>query len=211
MRWIGQFVVTMAIAALMPEGLLKCAVLLGVWTLTFLPLQKKEIIFFCVCSTVLTAGNYGALARQNFVFTHRDVLLMPYHEMFIWGFYALNAVRLIGVAPAQQGSKMQLAAFAILFSTAFALLTSEIYLTLSAAVIFAAALSQFRSQRDMQYAGYFLAMGCVVEFLGIRLGLWSYPRAGYFALPLWGPLLWANTGLLIGRFAPYFLNHDTPH
>ncbi|MBK7962609.1 MAG: hypothetical protein IPK04_16305 [Bdellovibrionales bacterium] len=207
-KWPAQFLLTLFASTLIPNNVVKTFFLLAFWLVTFKPLQKKEILFFTICSLVFTFSNYGALANKVFVFTSPDIILMPFNEIFMWGFYCLNANRFIealSLLPSPiQPRRGKVLIYAVSFSLVFSVIHSEMLLVLILFLLMGCALIFFHSKRDLCYLMYFLFMGVIVEMLGLIFGLWHYPHAEYLKFPLWAPLMWTNIGLIMSQVSALF-------
>jgi len=203
-KWPLQFLATLLVSTFLSNNIIKVVFLILFWVLSFRPLNRKELLFFLITNIVFVFSNFGALMNSTFSFTEKDILLMPYNELLMWGFYCLNAHRFIGIHRNQEMSQWKLLTYAILFAASFSLVHDEIRLMLLLVGIFVIALLNFRSKRDLTYVGYFLFMGAVVESLGVHFNLWHYPHARFFEFPLWAPLMWMNIGLIMSQVAIWF-------
>ena len=204
-KWPIQFLVTMILSTFIQDNVIKTIILLVFWVISFYPLRKLEFYFFIITSFVFTFSNYGALKNLTFDFTAKDVLLMPYNELFMWGFYCLNAHRFIGVNLTEKIQVKKMLIYSILFAISFSILHDEILLTSIASIILIIALIFFRSPRAFKYIIYFLFMGVFVESMGLTFNLWHYPHAK-FKVPLWAPLMWGNIGLIMSLITAWIFN-----
>lgn len=206
--WPLQFVVTIFLSCLIQDNVLKTSVLLVFWGVSFYPLSKREVVFFVLCSSIFTFSNWGALQNLAFEFTKKDILLMPYNEVFMWGFYCLNAHRCLPLAEPREGFRLlKFLAYAVFFAVSFSVIRSELWLLGTLALLMFWALHNFGSRRALAYIGYFLFMGVVVEFTGLAFRLWRYPQAEYLQIPLWAPLMWGHIGLVMSLFIDQFLQN----
>ncbi|MCB0414855.1 MAG: DUF2878 family protein [Bdellovibrionales bacterium] len=193
-----QFCISIVLSLSITDNLLKTFILLLFWAISFFPLQTFEWGAFLVFNVFFVAANYGALKNMTFDFTHKDILLMPYNELFMWGFYALNAKRFINIEIKDRFSQWKIkVAYIVLFSSLFSVVHNEIYLALLLLILGMVAFYIFKSQRSTQYIFYYLFMGLIVEATGIYFNLWNYPHAQFYEIPLWTPLMWANIGLIM--------------
>lgn len=208
--YIGQFLATIALIIAIGDSLLRAAVVAVFWLITFYPRgSRREFAFFVITSIVFTVANFGALRTGTFLFHHPDVILMPWNELGMWGFYCLNARRVID-PPASTPSRMEFRAaiaLAALFAVSFSVVQNEKSLALLLLLIFAAAMRLFHTKSDIKFVFYFGFMGLVVEVYGLALNFWSYPRAHFFEWPLWGPFMWLNIGWIIARIGTLFFPH----
>ena len=198
-KWILQLVATMLISTFVADTTVKTIVLLIFWFATFYPLKAHEVLFFFTCSLVFTISNYGALKNNVFEFRHIDFLLMPLNEFFMWGFYCLNALRLLARFETRVVSLKKLLIYAVPFSVSFSVIKDEVSLAICLALLLCLGLLFFHSKRNLAFIIYFLLMGILVEGLGVEFHLWRYPHTEYFEFPIWGPLLWVNIGLIISQ------------
>lgn len=196
-----QFLLTLLISTFIQDNLLKTFLLFFLWILSFWPLSIKDIVYFVISSLVFTLSNYGALQNLTFEFKEKDILLMPYNELFMWGFYCLNAYRFHKektIIFPQHKLKWFLL-FTVVFASSFSFFQNETYLFVFLMILLAIFSLIFRSKYLASYILYFLFMGIVVESLGLRFGLWKYPRALYFEAPIWAPLMWMNIGAIMSQ------------
>lgn len=161
-------------------------------------------MFFIITSGIFSIANYAALKNNVFVFTKPDLFLMPFNEVLMWGFYCLNAHRLIGVKSALTVQKIKPILYIAIYVLAFSIVKDEIPLSVFSFFLLGLALMIHHSFRDFMYIAYFLLMGVIVETSGVLNGLWLYPQASYFAWPLWAPLMWANIGLIMSQVSVWF-------
>ncbi len=212
MFWVLQFLISIAIIIFIPNTILRTLILLVLWHITFNyknKLTKRDYQFFGLFSLIFTLSNYGALKNLVFQFTHQDILLMPYNEIFMWGFYCLNSYKLIGKIDVRNKLKIPVIALTVLFAISFSAIKSEILLTLVGLVILMLALILLHNERKTYYfIFYFAFMGLVVEIYGVHLNFWVYPNTSYFNWPLWGPLMWMNIGWIMSQMSSFFYENS---
>lgn len=139
-----------------------------------------------------------AVRQGVFRFSSPDYLGLPVWEFAMWGFYVLHTVRMLhGRAPA--GALWKVLALALLFALPFVTLADQQALLLASAILFALALGFFHERSDLVYAGYMIAVGAVVEYLGVWSGQWSYPMNPPGGVPLWFVTMWGGVGLFTRR------------
>lgn len=205
-KWSLQFIITLLLSTFIPNNYLKTIALLIFWGISFYPIAKLEIIFFITSSFLFVVANFGALKNLTFDFAVKDIFLMPYNELFMWGFYCLNAHRFINVEAKARVNIKKLLLYIVGFATTFSVVHNENVLCGILLLIFIIALLNFKSQRGIKYIGYFLFMGIVVETLGLSFNLWNYPHAIYFPIPIWAPLMWSNIGLIMSQVTTLIFN-----
>lgn len=203
-----QFITAMVISTFIDSTELKTFVLVIFFGATFWPWTRKEIFYFFLTCFVFTLSNYGALLNQSFVFVKKDILLMPFNELLMWGFYCLTAKRFIQERNKKKVHRKGLIFYSIIFASTFSVIKDEVVLMLLSLVLLAFGYFLFRERRALFYVIYFLFMGIVVESLGVYYGLWHYPSATYFHLPLWAPLMWIHIGLIMSQVSSWFFEES---
>lgn len=199
------FLTSMVISSFTTSSSLKTVVLLFFWLIAFWPLRLEEFLYFLIFNAIFVLSNFGALEKGAFEFTQKDILLMPWNELFMWGFYFLCAQRFLGLRELSTPFKKTFLSYTFIFAILFSVVHAEIPLLLLSSTLLAIALRYCHCRQDLQSIMVFSAMGAVVETSGLVRDLWSYPRAAYFPMPLWGPLMWANIGLIASRISPWVL------
>jgi hypothetical protein len=81
------------------DPLATLVVLLTFWYFFFRPWDRNDCIMFLVASLFFLLQNYTVLKTGGFFFKHKDILLMPYYEPFMWGFYYLTITHFVGEMP----------------------------------------------------------------------------------------------------------------
>jgi hypothetical protein len=195
---LAQLPATAAVLGWVPGNFTKIAALLAVWAFGFRRLSRAELTLMLAVDAVFVAANSVALRNGVFRFAHPDFLGMPAYEFFMWGFYTLHALRVVGGRPPrfQPAATLVLAA---LFAASFATIRDPRPLLLAAVTVVAAGLGWFCEFADFAYAGYLLMVGAVIEYVGVGTGEWSYPGAHFGGVPLWFVPMWAGVGLLVHR------------
>lgn len=198
-----QLLLTIAISLSIRSTALKAAALLLFWAISFWPLSATDILAFFVTNVIFVFSNYGALKNGVFEFAQKNVLLMPYNELFMWGFYCLFAKRTLGIREISTPKQRRWSiAYAATFAVSFSVIRNEIGLALFLGILLLAAASYLRNRQDRNSILLFAGLGILIEGTGIWKGFWHYPHARYLPLPLWGPLMWANIGLIVSRLMP---------
>ena len=195
-----QIPVALSIIAFVPTNLGKLSAFLVLWTLTFGKLSKPEAIFFFLVCVFFTGMNAASLSQGIFAFTEPDLLGMPVYELFMWGFYLLHTLRLLG-GPAPQERQAMAWGLAMLYSTAFALLSNASVLLAVTGVLLLIGILLFHEPMDLAYTGYMVLLGAAIEYAGVHSGQWHYPGDPIGGVPFWFITLWGGVGLFLRRLA----------
>ncbi len=192
-----QALASFGVLAFIPGGLLKLVALIFLWTLTFRPFpSSSEIALFLVVSAVFTVMNALALSGGIFRFSHPDVLGMPFYELVMWGFYLLHTKRMIA-SPRSRRGLWGAIAYTLVFATPYTLALEQHSLLLVTMVVFVFGLVVFHERRDLASAGYMVALGTAIEYIGVISGEWSYPGSPLGRVPLWYIPMWGGVGLVL--------------
>lgn len=202
----AQLLITILISMSVSSTALKTIALLAFWTVAFWPLELSELIQFIIVNAIFVVSNYGALKNGVFEFAHKDILLMPYNELFMWGFYCLFVQRTLRLKDLSVGRYKPAIIYAVVFSISFSIIKDEVILAVALASLLLSAAALFKNKQDWFSVALFAGIGILIESTGLWKGLWHYPHARYFELPLWGPLMWANIGMIVSRLAPALQN-----
>src|SRR5204863_8970582 len=131
----------------------------------------------------------------------KDILLVPYYEPALWGFYFLSMKRFVAAERKESLSvSWKAVAGLVLTSVAFSLFSDSRLLFFATVGSTALLLVLFHERRDLFYALYALALGFIVEIFGVSEGLWSYPAPDFLGMPFWSATMWISVGLLGRRF-----------
>lgn len=196
-----SIVVTISLIYYFDNTLITLLILLPFWYFIFRPWNKIEITIFVVASIFFFGQNYAVLKTGGFAFKHKDILLMPYYEPFLWGFYYLNIKRFIseGAEAVTFDKKSIFGLFitALAFSI-FSKNSNTLFIAtlLSTGVLFI----MFHEQFDFYYAAYALGLGFVIELFGVSSGHWAYPEPDFLGIPYWFATMWISVGILGRRF-----------
>lgn len=193
-----QLTGTLVILAWLPGNALKVAALLVTWSLTFTRFSRSELALFVIVSALFTAMNAGALRQGVFFFAHPDFLGMPVWEFFMWGFYVLHLIRMVG-GPAPGGSLWLPLALAVVFAIPFSTIADPQMLLLATGIVLAVSLAFFHDRLDLAYTGYMILVGALVEYTGVWSGQWGYPGDPPGGVPLWFVTMWGGIGLFTRR------------
>ncbi|MDO8408382.1 MAG: hypothetical protein Q7S95_04125 [bacterium] len=189
-----QLVGTLAILFAVPNTILQTFLLLLLWAITFWPLTRSELVIFVLTCVLFTGADIAVVSRGIFHFAHPDMWGLPYYEPFVWGFYFLHSMRVIGGRP--QTQVLPGLVFALLFVGTVSLIPDVTILLIVAGVLLISALVYFRTAKDFQYTGYLLLLGFVIETLGVSTRVWSYSIDNYV---VWWAITWAASGLILYR------------
>jgi hypothetical protein len=203
LRVVLAIALTLAVLHLVPNRLLVLIPLFLCWAVLFYPVDRGELALFVVAGLFITVQNYLALRDGIFEFRFKDILLMPYYEPLLWGFYFVTMKRFIhGRQDEPLSIGVKAIAGLLATSAAFGLFSS------SSRMLFAATLCStsilfvlFHSKLDVSFALYALTLGIVVEIFGVFTGLWWYPEPDVIGIPYWFATMWLSVGLLGRRFA----------
>ena len=91
-----QLLGTLAIIVYVPNSTAQVVLLLLLWLITFYPLTRLEIVIFIITCIFFTIADILVIYRNVFEFSHVDIWGMPLYEPFVWGFYFLHSMRMIG-------------------------------------------------------------------------------------------------------------------
>lgn len=201
-----QLPATCFVIACLPGNDLKLAVLLLLWNSTFKHLRFAEILWFLGISTVFTIMNALALNKGVFFFSCPDILRMPVYEIFMWGFYTLHSVRLLG-GTAPPGNKLPATLFGIAFSLPFSLIRDSDTMTNATFCLLLVGVVLHHEPLDLLYMAYFVIIGAMIEYVGVHSGQWYYPETHFGGVPLWFVSMWGGIGLLVHRIGLPILEH----
>jgi len=195
-------IVTLAAVHFIPDRRLVLIPLLLSWWVVFHPLSAGELVMFAVAGTFFLFQNYVTLRAGLFEFRFKDILLMPYYEPLLWGFYFLSLKRFISgqARPNLSVDKRAIAAL-VVTSLAFSVFSFDsraIFLATTCSTIILFAL--FHERLDVYYALCGLGLGLTVELFGVSTGLWWYPAPDFLGIPYWFATMWISVGLLGRRF-----------
>lgn len=206
-RLLLQLLGTVAILAWVPTNIGKLGAFLIAWAIGFGALSRREVAMMVAVNVLFAVMNYGALKQGVFQFRNPDVLGMPVYEFLMWGFYLLNTIRFVG-GETPTGDRRLAFALAILFAAPFATINDSGTLTLVSALILVVAVGVYHEHLDLAYLGYMVAMGALIEYVGVHTGQWSYPGAPAGGVPPWFVTMWGGVGLFGRRLLLPFLHEE---
>ena len=194
---------TLAALHFIPNRLLVLIPLFACWAIVFHPVDRSDLALFVVAGLFITVQNYLALQDGLFEFRFKDILLMPYYEPLLWGFYFVTMKRFVnGRKDEHTPLGMKAVAGLLATSAMFALFSSDsrtLFVATACSTAFLFAL--FHTKVDVQFAIYALVLGFVIELFGVFTGLWWYPAPDILGMPYWFATMWLSVGLLGRRFA----------
>jgi len=200
-RAILGLLLTLGLISVISNRPLAAALLAGVWWLIFRPLRASELVLFVLAGLFFLNQNYLSLKAGLFEFRHKDILLMPYYEPLLWGFYFLALKRFVSDAHPVRSVTATAGVAVVVVSLAFSLFGSNSQLVLIATLCSTLLLlAMFHTGPDICYAGAALTLGLVVELFGVSTGLWWYPAPDFLGIPYWFATMWISVGLLGRRF-----------
>jgi hypothetical protein len=201
-RIVFGLVLTLLVLHFIPNRPLVLIVLLCGWLGLFWPIHSSECVAFLVAAGFFTVQNYVCLRAGLFEFRFKDILLMPYYEPALWGFYFVSMKRFVSGAESRLpplewkgvvGTIVTSVMFSVFSGDQQALLVATLCSTAFLFVL-------FHTRGDVYYAAYALILGFIVELFGVSTGLWSYPRPDFLGIPFWFATMWISVGVLGRRF-----------
>jgi hypothetical protein len=199
LRAIIALLATLGVIYFIPNRLLTLGILLLVWWAVFSPIARREWALFAIAGAFFLVQNYLALRAGIFEFRFKDIMLMPYYEPFLWGFYFLFLKRLVN-DPDVPRVELKAVIGVVATSIAFSLSVESRTLLIASACSTALVLAMFHTRDDLHYASAALALGFIIELFGVRTGLWWYPAPDFLGMPYWFATMWITAGLLGRRF-----------
>ena len=203
LRVLIALAVTLVLIHVIPDNRLVIAPLVLCWTVFLWPINRSDLAVFVFAGGFFLIQNYLALLDGIFEFRDKDILLMPYFEPLLWGFY-FTALRRFIADSAAPGVRIGWKNFAAVAMTSamFSLFSFDSHALFAATACSTAVLfAMFHEKEDWQYAGAALALGVIIELFGVWTGLWWYPSPDFLGVPLWFSTMWLSVGVLGRRFA----------
>ncbi len=194
----AQLGLTLVVLAFVPTNPGKLLAFLAVWGITFWRLTRRELVCFCAICVLFSLMDVAASAKGVFRFSHPDLAGLPVWEFFMWGFYLLHVVRMVG-GPTPSGDRRVVLALALITAVPFMTITDPTLLLLVSSAALALTLAFFHERYDWAYIGYMIFVGAAVEYVGTWTGLWSYPNAPPGGVELWFVTMWGGVGLFARR------------
>lgn len=193
-----QLPMTLASLAFVPGGWPKLVAFLLCWALTFGRITKPELLTYVLVSVLFSVMDISAVRQGAFAFDSPDLLGLPMWEFFMWGFYVLHCLRLLG-GNTPDASRLTVVVLAVLFAVPFVVLNDPWQLLAASASVLAIALGFFHEREDFAYLGYMIFLGALVEYCGVWSGQWHYPGEPLGGVPLWFATMWGGIGLFTRR------------
>jgi hypothetical protein len=205
-----QLAATAAILGWVPGNGLKLIAMGLIWAITFGRISRRELVILVCVNVLFSLMDLGALRNGAFLFRRPNLLGLPIYEFFMWGFFTLHALRFVAKAPASRSLWFSIALAAI-FALPFTILTQPVPLFFASSVLLIAALALLRDPMDFAYTAYMVAVGCLIEYIGVWTGQWAYPDAPIGGVALWFIPMWGGVGLFTGRLlGPLVVGREEP-
>lgn len=201
-RVILALLFTLSALHLVSNRLLVLVPLAVAWLVLFAPFSAADGFVFALAALFFLVQNYLCLRAGLFEFRFKDILLMPYYEPFLWGFYFTSIRRFVsGYRKDAVALDARSLAGLVVTSVVFSLFSSSPRALLMATICSTAFLFWlFHTRLDWYYAAAALVLGIVVELFGVSTGLWSYPVSDFLGIPYWFATMWISAGVLGRRF-----------
>jgi hypothetical protein len=185
------------------DRLLIVVVLVLSWAMLFFPWTLGELVLLVVAALFFLLQNYVSLKAGLFEFRFKDVLLMPYYEPLLWGFYFLSMKRFVSGGRQENVGALDKKGVAgvVVTSTIFSLFAFDsraLFIASACSTVFLLAL--FHTKVDVCYALFALGLGFIMELFGVSGGFWKYPAPDFLGIPYWFATMWVSVGLLGRRF-----------
>ena len=204
-----QLAATAVVLGWLPGNYAKLAGMIGIWAIGFGRISSRELITFMVVSASFSLLDMAALQSGAFKFRHPDLRGLPVYEFFMWGFFTLHALRFVAKVPATRQLGLSVA-LAVMFVMPFATLADPLALFVASSVMLIAALAILRDSADFAYTGYMIAVGSLIEYIGVWTGQWAYPSAPPGGVALWFIPMWGGVGLFTGRLLAPLVGRQPP-
>jgi len=193
---------TLALIHWVPNRPAVTGVLLATWGLLFYPFSAAELVAFVIGALFFVGQDFVTLKAGLFEFRFTDILLMPWYEPPLWGFYFLAIKRFV-VGRGVLGNRLSWKSVAGLLVTSlvFSLFSSDSHTLFKASLVSTGVLFVlFHTRSDLAFALTALILGVVIELFGVGTGLWKYPEPDVLGIPYWFTTMWISVGLLGARF-----------
>src|SRR5262245_31323725 len=160
---------TLATIHFVPNRALVLAILVAGWWALFFPITIAEAVAAVLAAAFFLGQNYIGLRAGIFEFRFKDILLMPYYEPALWGFYFLGMKRFLSGPTADLVTVDRKAvAGLVVTSASFSLFSFDSHaLFIATACSTTLLLVLFHDKRDVHYAVFALGMGFIVEMFGV--------------------------------------------
>jgi hypothetical protein len=198
---LASFALTLTTIQLMDDSLLAAAMLPPMWFLLLRPLHRAEWILFVLVGVFFVGQNYAVLSAGGFAFRQKDILLMPYYEPLLWGYWFLNISRFAAEPSGQINLHWRAFLGVVVTAAMFTVLgANSDHLLWGTLVSSALLLVLFHEAADVRQGLYAMALGFAIEYFGVSQGFWSYPHPDILGMPYWFATMWFSIGILGRRF-----------
>lgn len=204
-----QLAATVAVLGWLPANFIKLTAMIAIWGTTFRQISGRELLAMAGVDVMFSLMDWAAIHRGVFRFQHPNLVGLPIYEFFMWGFFALHAVRFVGTVPTRRRPILSLV-LAALYSAPFLTIAEPGLLFCLSFALLAACLVVLRDPIDFAYTAYMIAVGCAVEYVGVWTGQWAYPGSPLGGVALWFIPMWGGVGLFTGRLLAPLLLHQEP-
>ena len=204
-----QLAATAAVLGWLPGNAIKLTAMVLVWWIGFKRISSRELMIMAGVNVLFSLMDLGALHSGVFRFRHPDLLGLPIYEFFMWGFFTLHALRFVGRMPESPRLTLSLV-LAALFAVPFATVAQPIVLFYASFIVLIASLAVLREPVDFAYTSYLIAVGCLIEYVGVWSGQWTYPAPPPGGVALWFIPMWGGVGLFTGRLLAPLVGHQRP-
>jgi hypothetical protein len=199
LRYAAQFLGSLFILSAVRSNGVKTLLLGLLWYATFGRLTRREWIAFGACCLLFTALDIGSTRHGVFTFLHPTWAGLPLYEFFMWGFFVLHAMRMLGGPPPLHSHLALVYVLLVLFATPFQVALRQdilFWATLGALLL---ALACFHEKMDFVYPCYMIVIGALWEYAGVRTHEWAYPGPPPGGVPLWFVTMWGGVGFFVRR------------
>lgn len=199
LRYAAQFLGSLFILSAVTSNGLKTLFLGLLWYATFGRLTRREWVAFGASCLLFTAMDIGSTRHGVFTFLHPTWAGLPLYEFFMWGFFVLHAMRMLGGTPPLHTHQVLVYILLVLFATPFLVVSRQdvlLWATLGALLL---ALAFFHEKMDLGYLCYMIVIGAAWEYAGVWTHEWAYPGPPQGGVPLWFVTLWGGVGFFVRR------------
>lgn len=162
---------------------------------------KEEVYLFVGVNIFFTFMNYMSIINGIFVFSHPNLIGLPWYEFFMWGIYVIHLKRITEIFFKKEFTSYPIGMVDFicvgLVITVFSICKDKSSVTFLPLIINIFYLISKKSKLLVSNYLYFIAIGGILELVGTNGGQWSYPQPDFFGVPFW----YVN---VFGSFALYF-------
>ena len=208
-RWIlltAQLIATLIVLAFVPGNENKLILFVVIWVVTFQRLSLRELLCYVGVCALFSIMDIMATRQGVFQFSHPDLSGLPVWEYFMWGFYVLHILRMLG-GPKPSSSFRVVLPLAILFALPFSTVSDPWLLLATSGIAVALALIFFHDRWDLSYVAYTLLVGAAIEYAGVWSGQWAYSGNPSGGVAFWFVTMWGGIGLFIRRLVLPLVAH----